>query len=127
MGLFSKRVSYLNFPNLDPNLPTRCDIVGEASYRETLLRMATEPPPEDSYHWVALRAEPKNPYDSSAIRVDWVLPDGSGWLTCGYIPQADTGPWHAVLATTPAGVVWVWPATLIGDADSAAIGLYFQW
>jgi hypothetical protein len=127
MGLFETKVRYVNFPNLDPQLKNRTDIVGESFNRDALKAMSSWPLRDDERYWVALRPEPKNLYDQNAIRVDWVKPDGSGWLTCGHIARDETANWHPVLAATPKGTVWVFPAELMGGRPGEDIGLYFNW
>ena len=127
MGFFTKKVIYANFPKLDPELRNETDIVGESFHQETLAAMSLIPLSPEASHWVALRPEPNNPHDNRAIRVDWVKPDGSGWLTCGHIARAETESWHTLLASTPKGTVWVWPATVMGGTEGKFFGLYFSW
>jgi hypothetical protein len=121
---FGKKVQYRNFPDL--NMRRRTDVVGESYYQENLALAASWKLPADQSLWVALRAEPSNQHDRQAIRVDWVKPDGSGWLTVGYIPRDQTKDWHPVVASAPAGSVWVWPAELIGGGKSKSWGIYLN-
>ena len=123
-GLGSK-VRFVAFPKLDPKLSSRFEVVGESHYYENLDAMAKHATPDDQHQWVALRAERSNPVDPDAIRVDWVKPDGSGWLTCGYIPRANTAQWHPIVASAPKGTVWVWPAHIIGGRSGQNYGLVF--
>lgn len=122
---FSKKLLYQNFPGVDPATSPRRDVVGESFHQDNLEEMAQWPFADDEYAWVSLRAEPRNPHDSSAIRVDWIKPDGSGWLTLGHIARAETARWHPVLASAPRGVTWAWPAELIGGQPGKSYGVVF--
>ena len=125
MGIFGKRVKYQNFPGVEAIPANRTNIVGEKAYQYHLRRAAQLPQGPDDYLWVALRLEPANPYDREAIRVDWILPDGSGWLTVGYIPRNETSKWRPLVMSAPRGVVWCWPAKLMGGDGPKLFGLYF--
>lgn len=126
MGIFGSRIRYRNYPSIDEGALRRVDIVGENSYQENLLQASKQQAKrKGEYLWVALRLEPKNPHDPNAIRVDWVLPDGSGYLTVGYIPRTETAQWRPIVASAPRGVAWCWPAELMGGGRGESIGLYF--
>lgn len=127
MGLFTKKILYANYPKLDPELRNETNVVGESFHQESLEMMSRSPLSPESSHWVALRLEPENPHDKNAVRVDWVKPDGTGWLTCGYIARTETAKWRTLLTSTPKGTVWVWPATLTGGTHGKFFGLYFSW
>lgn len=121
---FGKKIHYVNFPKLDMRRST--SIEGESYNQANLAEAARWKLAADEHLWVALRAEPSNPYDSKAIRVDRVKPDGSGALKVGYIARTDTGNWHPVVASAPRGTAWVWPAALMGGTDGKSIGIHFK-
>ncbi len=120
-----KKITYASFPNLDPDHLTEHDVVGESKYFDNLRTMANTPTPDSEYKWVALVAEPKNPFDRNAICVLWVNPSSGGVLTCGYIPREMTSQWHPVVASAPKGTIWVFPAKVIGGQDDRYYGLVF--
>lgn len=120
----SKKVRLQPHPQLHENNLRPNDVVGESKYQDALTRVRKHETSTEQYAFVALRAEPSNPYDPQAIRIDWVLPDGSGHLTVGYVPRNETGTWHPVIASAPKGTIWVWPAETIGD-EHQTIGIRF--
>jgi len=127
MFRLGKTVRYQNFPQLDENNLRPFDIVGESFYQPNIVRMSEHADRTDQWAWVSLRAEPKNPHDRNAIRVDWVNPeDASVQLTIGYIPSSDTSKWHPIIATAPKGTAWVWPAEVTGGGDGLTYGVIFH-
>lgn len=120
----SKRVHYVNFPEL--NMKRSHSVVGESYNQANLAAASRWELAEDQSLWVSLRAEPSNPNDRNAIRVDIIRPDGSGWLKVGYIAREETAAWHPVIASAPRGTVWAWPAELMGGSGVKSFGIYFM-
>lgn len=118
-------MNYKNYPDVQDTRDKRVNVVGESFYQDNLRTAARWPLAADQYLWVALRAEPDNPKDPRAIRVDWIVPDGSGWLTVGHIPRDETAKWHGIIASAPRKVVWVFPAQLMGGEGVKSYGIYF--
>jgi len=122
-----KRIRFVNYPNVDPSKGRGINIVGESFYQRNIVRMSEHANRTDQWAWVSLRAEPKNPHDRNAIRVDWVNPeDASVQTTIGYIPSSDTSKWHPIIATAPKGSAWVWPAQVTGGGPGLTYGVIFH-
>ncbi len=121
---FGKRIRFQNHPDIDENNLRPHDVVGESYHQAELARARKHERKSGGYLWVALRPDPKNPHDPNAIRVEWVMPDGSGTLHVGHIPRTDTAGWHPIIASAPRGTVWCWPAETTGE-DGQTIGLRF--
>jgi hypothetical protein len=124
--MFGRKPTYQNYPHLDEKKLREVHIVGESHYQENLAKAAKHLKSYDDGLWVALVAEPANPHDRNAVRVDWVSPANTGPLTVGYIPGAETAMWHPIVGSAPKGIVWCWPAELMGGTPGKSYGLYFM-
>ncbi len=100
----------------------RVDVVGEAAYQGTLVRMAggrTIDGPRNRHHTAVLLPEPTNPYDENAVRVVLVpSTPGAATATVGYLSREDAARYRPVIdRLAAAGKVMACKASMTGGWD----------